>query len=168
MAHVLRPCSAGMYMRLGFSLAIPTNPDILLVDEVLGVGDAQFIPKCQDSISACTRQGKPLVFVTRDLSDPLLNGNLPALTEIFSGSLTASSVITVLGVDGGVHDVVTANDETAGASVQIKPNFENPTDNDVLANRCTTPANTRYGPLSADGGATGNRGTPGLPNVACP
>jgi lipopolysaccharide transport system ATP-binding protein len=64
----VRTYSSGMYMRLGFSLAIHTNPDILLVDEVLAVGDAHFIHRCQDSISEFKRKGKTLVFVTHDLA----------------------------------------------------------------------------------------------------
>jgi ABC-2 type transport system ATP-binding protein/lipopolysaccharide transport system ATP-binding protein len=42
--------SSGMHMRLGFSVAINVNPDILLIDEVLAVGDASFVPKCLDRI----------------------------------------------------------------------------------------------------------------------
>lgn len=64
----VRTYSSGMYMRLGFSLAIHTDPDILLVDEVLAVGDAAFIAKCHDSISELKRRGKTLIFVTHDLS----------------------------------------------------------------------------------------------------
>ncbi len=64
----VRTYSSGMYMRLGFSLAIHTDPDILLVDEVLAVGDAHFIKKCHDSISEFRRRGKTLIFVTHDLS----------------------------------------------------------------------------------------------------
>lgn len=64
----VRTYSSGMYMRLGFSLAIHTKPDILLVDEVLAVGDAHFINRCQDSISEFKKDGKTLVFVTHDLS----------------------------------------------------------------------------------------------------
>ena len=101
-------------------------------------------------------------------NDPLQNGNLPALTGTFGGALTTSSTITVLGVDGGTYDSITASGETAGASVQVKPGFETPVDNDVATNRCTTSTDTRYGPPGADGGATGNRGTPGLANVPCP
>ncbi|MCL4130934.1 UNVERIFIED_CONTAM: hypothetical protein GTU68_052808 [Idotea baltica] len=63
----VRTYSSGMYMRLGFSLAIHTDPDILLVDEVLAVGDAAFIAKCHDSISEMKRRGKTLIFVTHDL-----------------------------------------------------------------------------------------------------
>lgn len=64
----VRTYSSGMYMRLGFSLAVHTDPDILLVDEVLAVGDAAFINRCQETISEFRRRGKTLIFVTHDLS----------------------------------------------------------------------------------------------------
>ena len=54
-------------MRLGFSVAIHTNPDILLVDEVLAVGDAAFVSKCRDTVSNFINQGKTLVLVSHDL-----------------------------------------------------------------------------------------------------
>jgi len=63
----VRTYSSGMYMRLGFSLAIHTDPDILLVDEVLAVGDVSFIHRCHDRISDLKRRGKTLIFVTHDL-----------------------------------------------------------------------------------------------------
>ena len=63
----VRTYSSGMYMRLGFSLAVHTDPDILLVDEVLAVGDAAFVHRCQERISELKRRGKTLVFVTHDL-----------------------------------------------------------------------------------------------------
>jgi len=60
--------SSGMYMRLGFSVAINVNPDILLIDEVLAVGDASFIPKCLDRIDDFRRRKKTILFVSHDLS----------------------------------------------------------------------------------------------------
>lgn len=63
----VRTYSSGMFMRLGFSIAIHTDPDILLVDEVLAVGDAGFVAKCKDRIAELRRNGKTLVLVTHDL-----------------------------------------------------------------------------------------------------
>ena len=60
--------SSGMYMRLGFSIAINVNPDILLIDEVLAVGDASFVPKCLDKIDDFRRRKKTILFVSHDLS----------------------------------------------------------------------------------------------------
>lgn len=63
----VRTYSSGMFMRLGFSIAIHTDPDILLVDEVLAVGDAGFVAKCKDRIAELRRAGKTLILVTHDL-----------------------------------------------------------------------------------------------------
>ena len=60
--------SSGMYMRLGFSVAINVNPDVLLIDEVLAVGDAAFVPKCLDRIDDFRRRKKTILFVSHDLA----------------------------------------------------------------------------------------------------
>jgi ABC-type polysaccharide/polyol phosphate transport system ATPase subunit len=60
--------SSGMFMRLGFSIAINVNPDILLVDEVLAVGDAAFVPKCLDKINEFRRHDKTIIYVSHDLA----------------------------------------------------------------------------------------------------
>lgn len=59
--------SSGMYMRLGFSIAIHVRPQILLVDEVLAVGDQAFQLRCLDKISEMKRRGLTIVLVTHDL-----------------------------------------------------------------------------------------------------
>jgi ABC-2 type transport system ATP-binding protein len=60
--------SSGMYVRLGFSVAINVDPDILLIDEVLAVGDAEFQRKCGDKFAELRAQGKTIVIVTHALS----------------------------------------------------------------------------------------------------
>jgi len=60
--------SSGMYMRLGFSVAINVNPEVLLIDEVLAVGDAAFVPKCLDRIDDFRRRKKTILFVSHDLA----------------------------------------------------------------------------------------------------
>jgi ABC-2 type transport system ATP-binding protein/lipopolysaccharide transport system ATP-binding protein len=60
--------SSGMYMRLGFSIAINVNPEVLLVDEVLAVGDASFVPKCLDRIDDFRRRQRTILFVSHDLT----------------------------------------------------------------------------------------------------
>lgn len=60
--------SSGMYVRLGFAVAIHTDPDLLLVDEVLAVGDVAFQNKCMDSIHDFRRAGGTLLLVSHDLN----------------------------------------------------------------------------------------------------
>jgi ABC-type polysaccharide/polyol phosphate transport system ATPase subunit len=59
--------SSGQYMRLAFSIAVNVDPDILLIDEVLAVGDAAFAQKCFDRISRFRTQDKTIVLVSHDL-----------------------------------------------------------------------------------------------------
>jgi lipopolysaccharide transport system ATP-binding protein len=60
--------SSGMYVRLGFSIAAHLDPDILLLDEVLAVGDAGFQQKCLQRIRELERAGKTIVFISHDLT----------------------------------------------------------------------------------------------------
>lgn len=59
--------SSGMYVRLGFSVAINVDPDILLVDEVLAVGDAEFQQRCIEKVDELKSSGKTIVIVTHAL-----------------------------------------------------------------------------------------------------
>src|SRR5271168_4202753 len=64
----LKNYSSGMHVRLAFSVAIQVDADILLIDEVLAVGDAAFQQKCFDVFNDMRDSGKTIVFVTHDMS----------------------------------------------------------------------------------------------------
>jgi len=59
--------SSGMYLRLAFSVAVHTDPEVFLVDEILAVGDEPFQKKCIDKIKELAGEGKTLVVVSHDL-----------------------------------------------------------------------------------------------------
>lgn len=64
----VRTYSSGMYARLGFAVATACNPDILIVDEILGVGDDQFKKKCQKKISSFRKNGTTIFLVSHEMS----------------------------------------------------------------------------------------------------
>jgi ABC-2 type transport system ATP-binding protein len=68
MDQKLKNYSSGMQVRLAFSVAIMAEADILLIDEVLAVGDADFQRKCYDYFKSLKKSGKTVVFVTHDMS----------------------------------------------------------------------------------------------------
>ncbi len=65
----LRTYSSGMVCRLGFSVAVATDPDVLILDEILSVGDMHFQRKCVDKIFDYKRRGKTLFFCSHSLYD---------------------------------------------------------------------------------------------------
>ena len=67
MDEPLRTYSSGMAMRLAFSVAVNVDPDILIIDEVLGVGDQKFVEKCTEKIMEFRRAGKTLLCVSHGL-----------------------------------------------------------------------------------------------------
>ncbi|BCQ59340.1 hypothetical protein PBOI14_10900 [Pseudomonas sp. Boi14] len=60
--------SAGMYARLAFAVATTITPEVLIIDEVLGAGDAYFLGKCIQRMKALTGQGATILFVSHDIS----------------------------------------------------------------------------------------------------
>ncbi|MEK6531350.1 MAG: ABC transporter ATP-binding protein, partial [Deltaproteobacteria bacterium] len=63
----VRTYSSGMYSRLGFSVAVSVDPDVLLIDEVFAVGDEGFVHKCKSKMNEFKKKGKTILFVTHDL-----------------------------------------------------------------------------------------------------
>lgn len=65
----IRTFSTGMVARLGFSVAVHLDPEILLIDEILAVGDGQFQAKCHDRLEEFRRQGATIVIVSHALAE---------------------------------------------------------------------------------------------------
>ena len=64
----VRTYSSGMYMRLAFSIAINVDADILLIDEILAVGDQHFQEKCHEKLMNLKKNGKTIVIVSHNLN----------------------------------------------------------------------------------------------------
>lgn len=86
--------SSGMYMRLAFAVAAHIEPEILIVDEVLAVGDAQFQKKCMGKMESVGREGRTVLFVSHNMSAIaslcgraflIQNGQLVADTDVSNG-----------------------------------------------------------------------------------
>jgi lipopolysaccharide transport system ATP-binding protein len=71
----LRNISSGMQVRLAFSTAIQTRPQILLLDEVLAVGDIEFQKKCLDTLKEFKKDGVTIIYVSHDLDSVKKNCN---------------------------------------------------------------------------------------------
>ncbi len=91
--------SSGMYVRLGFSIAVTAEPEILIVDEIIAVGDEEFQRKCFDYLYELRRQGTTIVIVSHslpvvaDLCDQAVwldHGRMQAVGESATWSTTTS------------------------------------------------------------------------------
>lgn len=89
--------SSGMYMRLAFAVAAHLEPEILLVDEVLAVGDARFQRKCLDKMQDVGQEGRTVLFVSH---------NMPAITRLCPRTILLDEGKVLR--DGPSHQVVSA------------------------------------------------------------
>jgi lipopolysaccharide transport system ATP-binding protein len=87
--------SSGMYMRLAFSVAAYLEPEILLVDEVLAVGDANFQKKCLNKMQDVGKEGRTVLFVSH---------NMPAITRLCQRTILLNEGEVL--ADGPSHEVV--------------------------------------------------------------
>ncbi len=109
--------SSGMFVRLGFSVAVHTNPDIFLVDEVLSVGDEEFQRKCRRKIGELREQGKTIVFVSHDLG--IVNTLCQRVVLLSNGEMvqrgtaqkTISYYLRQVGSDRGMRVISRGSDE---------------------------------------------------------
>jgi lipopolysaccharide transport system ATP-binding protein len=87
--------SSGMFLRLAFAVAAHLNPDILLVDEVLAVGDVRFQQKCLGKMESVSREGRTVVFISH---------NMPAVTRLCPRAILLDEGKVVM--DGPTRDVI--------------------------------------------------------------
>ncbi|MEX2511421.1 MAG: ABC transporter ATP-binding protein [Cyclobacteriaceae bacterium] len=94
--------SSGMYVRLAFAVAAHLEPEILIVDEVLAVGDAEFQKKCLGKLSQVSREGRTILFVSHNMGAVQALCNRAVLLQ--SGKLLA---------DGPTHETISAYSQIA-------------------------------------------------------
>lgn len=102
--------SSGMYVRLAFAVAAHLESEILLVDEVLAVGDAEFQKRCLGKMSSVAGEGRTVLFVSH---------NLGAVAKLCSRGLLLSCGL--LAADAGVHDALAAYAVQSAERTQLDP-----------------------------------------------
>jgi lipopolysaccharide transport system ATP-binding protein len=115
--------SSGMYLRLAFAVAAHLEPEILLVDEVLAVGDARFQRKCLDKMQEVGKQGRTVLFVSH---------NMPAVTRLCSRTILLDAG-RVIG-DGPSSEIVSAYLSSGLGTTAARewPDLEEAPGNDVV------------------------------------
>ena len=124
--------SSGMYMRLGFAVAIHVDPDVLLVDEVLAVGDEGFTHKCLDKFGEFRRRGKTILLVTHSLG--LVERFCDEVLWLDQGQARASgdprriTGMYITAVEKAEERLLAAADQKARATVDAAPSDALPAD----------------------------------------
>src|SRR5262245_30847270 len=113
-----------MYARLGFAVAIHVDPEVLLIDEVLAVGDEAFTRKCLDKIGEFRRRGKTVVIVTHSLN--LVERMCDEALWLRRGRVSARGdpkrvIDTYLSYVAGGEEAMLAREQDAGAAAGPGP-----------------------------------------------
>ena len=114
----LKRYSAGMYLRLAFSVAAHLEPDVVVVDEVLAVGDTEFQQKCLMKMSEFGSEGRTVVFVSHDLG--AVARLCPRMVWLDKGQIAAD------GESQAVVDAYLKSGIGAGAKVDFAPDGAKP------------------------------------------
>jgi len=126
--------SSGMTVRLGFAIAIHCEPDILLIDEILAVGDVGFQLKCFNKIGEFRNDGVATILVAHDLHTISTFTNKCILIEkgllIFSGNTSESISLykkkfNALKSEGEIEKIITGSDDFVVQSVKFEPELIN-------------------------------------------
>jgi lipopolysaccharide transport system ATP-binding protein len=113
--------SSGMYLRLAFAVAAHLQPEILIVDEVLAVGDQSFQKKCLEKMEDVSKRGRTILFVSHSM--PAITRLCPRAILLDKGSVLA---------DGRAHDVVSAYLHGGHGTTAERKWSENHPGNDVV------------------------------------
>ena len=106
--------SSGMAVRLGFAVAINVDPEILIIDEVLAVGDASFQQKCYQKIESFRRDGKTILFVSHGLGDVTTLCSQVLWMEKGRAKAIGRSIDLVSDYLGASHSSIHKTNETTG------------------------------------------------------
>jgi lipopolysaccharide transport system ATP-binding protein len=126
--------SSGMYLRLAFSVAINMNPDVLLADEVLAVGDLEFQERCLTRVAEASRQGITVLFVSHDMA---------AISRLCTRGLMLNGGELVK--DGSTDEIVELYQEAAWTRVRRRPRNARNDVGELLFVRLTTPDGREIG-----------------------
>ncbi|MGD2087938.1 MAG: ABC transporter ATP-binding protein [Candidatus Aminicenantes bacterium] len=128
--------SSGMFVRLGFAIAVNCNPDILLVDEVLAVGDKGFQAKCFNKIGELKQKGTTTILVSHNMhaisifSNNVLflhQGKAAYFTDVFQGIKEYSQLFT-REQESEIEKILSGNDKITFFDVQINQKVFSPGD----------------------------------------
>jgi len=110
--------SSGMYVRLAFAVAAHLDPDILVIDEVLAVGDQEFQNKCVEKMKSVAKQGNTVIFVSH---------NLPIVKSFCSSGIFMKygQIVSQGGINEVINEYLTENRQVAETGI-IPYDFERP------------------------------------------